>query len=130
MRRMATDSMTVKINPNDKPNPIGKLADAELHFTGGPLEGLKLIGFGIWERRGPAARTVSFPARQYSVNGERRTFRNSGLATARSEPATGTATRTRKWHTENQQRETWDSIACLVPSSPNAKPRPASQGSL
>ena len=32
-------------------NPPGKLADAELHFTDGPLEGLKLIGFGIWERR-------------------------------------------------------------------------------
>ena len=48
MRKMATDSMTVKINPNDKANPVGKLADAELHFTGGPLEGLKLIGFGIW----------------------------------------------------------------------------------
>src|SRR5713101_7359312 len=74
MRRMATDSMTVKINPNDKANPAGKLADAELHFTGGPLEGLKLIGFGIWERRGAAARNVTFPARQYSVNGEKRTF--------------------------------------------------------
>ncbi len=65
--------MTVKINPNDKANPVGKLADAELHFSGGPLEGLKLIGFGIRERRGPAARKT-FPARQYSVNGERRTF--------------------------------------------------------
>ena len=71
---MATDSMTVKINPNDKAKPIGKLADAELHFTGGPLEGLKLIGFAIWERRGAAARNVTFPARQYSVNGEKRTF--------------------------------------------------------
>ena len=37
--------MTVKITPNDKGNPPGKLADAELHFTEGPLEGLKLIGF-------------------------------------------------------------------------------------
>ena len=37
--------MTVKITPNDKGNPPGKLADAELHFTDGPLEGLKLIGF-------------------------------------------------------------------------------------
>jgi len=67
---MATDSMTVKINPNDKGNPVGRLADAELHFTGGPLEGLKLIGFGIWERRGGSGRNVTFPARQYSVNGE------------------------------------------------------------
>ena len=37
--------MTIKITPNDKGNPPGKLADAELHFTDGPLEGLKLIGF-------------------------------------------------------------------------------------
>ena len=74
MRRMATDSMTVKINPNDKANPVGRLADAELHFSGGPLEGLKLIGFGIWERRGGSGRNVTLPARQYSVNGERRTF--------------------------------------------------------
>jgi hypothetical protein len=71
---MATDSMTVKITPNDTGNPAGKLADAELHFTGGPLEGLKLIGFAIWERRGASTRNVTFPARQYSVNGEKRTF--------------------------------------------------------
>ena len=44
--------MTVKILANDRGNPAGKLADAELHFTDGPLAGLKLIGFGIWERRG------------------------------------------------------------------------------
>ena len=43
--------MTIKILPNDHTNPPGKLADAELHFTDGPLAGLKLIGFGIWERR-------------------------------------------------------------------------------
>jgi len=66
--------MTIKITPNDKGNPPGKLADAELHFTEGPLEGLKLIGFSVWERRGGSGRNVTFPARQYSVNGERRTF--------------------------------------------------------
>ena len=71
---MATTDMTVKIQANDKGNPVGKLADAELHFTAGPLEGLKLIGFGIWERRGGSGRNVTFPARQYSVNGERRSF--------------------------------------------------------
>ena len=65
--------MTVKIIPNDKGNPPGKLADAELHFAGGPLDGLKLIGFAVWERRN-GGRTVTFPARQYSVNGERRSF--------------------------------------------------------
>lgn len=66
--------MTIKIVPYDKGNPPGKLADAELHFTSGPLEGLKLIGFGIWERKTGAGRNVTFPARQYSVNGERRSF--------------------------------------------------------
>ena len=64
----------VKIVPNDKANPPGKLADAELHFTDGVLEGLKLIGFAIWERRSGSGRNVTFPARQYSVNGERRSF--------------------------------------------------------
>jgi hypothetical protein len=66
--------MVVKITPNDKGNPPGKLADAELHFTEGLLEGLKLIGFGIWERRSGGSRNVTFPARQYTVNGERRSF--------------------------------------------------------
>ena len=84
--------MTVTIIPNDTNNPPGKLADAELHFTAcpscadptkqgiysdadctcGPLVGLKLIGFSVWERTG--GRNVTFPARQYSVNGERRGF--------------------------------------------------------
>ena len=66
--------MTVKIVPNEKHNPPGKLADAELHFTDGVLEGLKLIGFSVWERRTGGGRNVTFPARQYAVNGERRSF--------------------------------------------------------
>ena len=66
--------MVVKITPNDKGNPPGKLADAELHFTDGALEGLKLIGFAIWERRSGGGRNVTFPARQYVVNGDRRSF--------------------------------------------------------
>jgi hypothetical protein len=66
--------MTIKITPNDKGNPPGKLGDAELHFDDGPLDGLKLIGFSVWERRGGGGRNVTFPARSYSVNGERRSF--------------------------------------------------------
>ena len=105
--------LTVKIFPNHKNNPPGKLADAELHFTDpacpachgdrelsvadsgplagavsvcsmcdghgvlaglNPLAGLRLIGFGIWQRRTQVGRNVIFPARQYSVNGERRSF--------------------------------------------------------
>jgi hypothetical protein len=65
--------MTVKFVPNDKGIPPGKLADAELHFSGGPLDGLKLIGFSIWERK-QGGRNVTFPARQYSMNGERRSY--------------------------------------------------------
>ncbi len=66
--------MVIKIVPNDRGNPPGKLADAELHFTEGVLGGLKLVGFGIWERRRGNGHNVTFPARQYSVNGERRSF--------------------------------------------------------
>lgn len=67
--------MIVRITPNDKGNPPGKLAEAELHFTDGPLAGLRLVGFAIWERRGGGSgRNVTFPARNYSVNGERRSF--------------------------------------------------------
>ena len=66
--------MVIKIVPNDKGNPAGKLADAELHFTEGALDGLKLIGFAVWERRSGNGRNVTFPARQYVVNGDRRSF--------------------------------------------------------
>jgi len=69
-----TANLTVKVTPNDKGNPPGKLADAELHFGDGVLAGLKLIGFSIWERRGGTGRNVTFPARSYAINGERRSF--------------------------------------------------------
>jgi len=77
--------MVVKIIANDKANLPGKLADAELHFTEGVLDGLKLIGFSVWERRTGGGRNVTFPARSYSVNGERRSF-------ALLRPASGDAT--------------------------------------
>src|ERR1700746_2656496 len=70
------DLVSVKIIPNEKGSPPGKLADAEVIFEvdAGPLSGLKLIGFSVWERRSGNGRNVTFPARQYSVNGERRSF--------------------------------------------------------
>jgi hypothetical protein len=80
------DAVVVRITPTDKSNPPGKLADAEVHFTEGALEGLKLIGFAVWERRTGGGRNVTFPARQYSVNGERRTY-------ALLRPVNGDATR-------------------------------------
>jgi hypothetical protein len=66
--------MTIKIVSYDKGNPRGKVADAELHFTDGPLEGLKLLGFAIWERKNGSGYNVTFPARQFSVDGGRRSF--------------------------------------------------------
>jgi hypothetical protein len=63
-----------KITPNEHGTPRGKLADAELHFAGGDLDGMKLIGFSVWKRRSGNGHTVTFPARQYAAAGARRTF--------------------------------------------------------
>ena len=65
---------TVKILRNERNAPAGKLADAELHFIGGELDGLKLIGFAVWIRRDGNGRNVTFPARAFTVHGERRSF--------------------------------------------------------
>lgn len=40
----------------------------------GLLAGLKLVGFTVWDRRDTRGRSVTFPTRQYSVNGERRHY--------------------------------------------------------
>jgi len=66
--------MTTTITIQPATTPPGKLADAELHFTDGVLAGLKLVGFAIWSRRDGSGLNVTMPARQYSVNGERRSF--------------------------------------------------------
>ena len=75
MSKQKEQVMSVRILPNTTSNPPGKLADAEVVFEAdaGPLNGLKLIGFAVWERRA-GGRNVTFPARQYSVNGERRSY--------------------------------------------------------
>ena len=85
MSRSNGELVSVKIIPNDKGNPPGKLADAEVIFepeSGPLLSGLKLSGFSVWERRTGGGRNVTFPARQYSVNGERRSFALLRPATA------------------------------------------------
>ena len=76
MSNQNAEVVSVRIIPNTKGSPPGKLADAEVIFEAeaGPLSGMKLIGFAIWERRSGGGRNVTFPARQYSVNGERRSF--------------------------------------------------------
>ena len=69
--------MDIVIVPNEKGLPAGKLADAEIHFTDGPLAGLKLAGFAIWESQWPGKGRhqwlrVTVPAREYERDGERR----------------------------------------------------------
>ena len=68
------ETVAIKVLPADGGAPAGKLADVELYFTGGALEGLKLLGFTVWEGRGGKSPSVSLPSRQYVVNGERRNF--------------------------------------------------------
>jgi hypothetical protein len=65
---------TIKIIRNERNNPPDKLADAEVQFIGGELDGLKLLGFGIWQQRNGTGVNVTFPARHFTVNGERRNF--------------------------------------------------------
>ena len=75
MSNISAEIVSVRITPPNEKAP-GQLAQAELIFgvEAGPLSGMRLIGFGIWERRSGGGRNVTFPARQYSVNGERRSF--------------------------------------------------------
>ncbi len=75
MSNNETATVSVKIFPNETSHPPGKLADAEVIFEAdaGPLSGLKLVGFAVWERRN-GGQNVTFPTRRYSVNGERRSF--------------------------------------------------------
>lgn len=77
--------MKVKIVPSTAGSPSGKLADAELHFSEGLLAGLKLVGFTVWDRRDSRGRSVTFPARQYTIDGERRHY---VLLRATDDPAT------------------------------------------
>jgi hypothetical protein len=67
-------NIEVKILRNEQGKPAGKLADAEIHFIGGELAGLKLVGFSIWERRDGTGRSVTFPARQFFFHGDKRNF--------------------------------------------------------
>jgi hypothetical protein len=72
VRTMTT--ITIQILKTNGHSAPGKLADAEIHFTGGELDGLKLVGFAVWQRRDGHGQNVSFPSRQFIVHGERRSF--------------------------------------------------------
>src|SRR5690348_15987866 len=52
MSKSIGDLVSVKIILNEQGTLAGKLADAELVFEAdaGPLSGMKLIGFAVWER--------------------------------------------------------------------------------
>lgn len=68
------NTIIVKILRTGHHSAPGKLADAEIHFTGGELDGLKLVGFAVWQKRDGNGQNVSFPSRQFTVHGERRSF--------------------------------------------------------
>jgi hypothetical protein len=90
MSKQEGELVSVRIIPNERGKPAGKLADAEVIFAtdAGPLSGLTLVGFAVWERH-DGGRSVSFPARQYSMNGVRRNFlllRSSNRAPEAQEP--------------------------------------------
>jgi len=99
-------TITVNIVRNDKDKPEGKLADAELQFVGGELDGLKLLGFGIWQQRHGSGQNVTFPARHFTVNGERRNFTLLRAVGDRSAEDRIRQLVLRAYATENGQAET------------------------
>ena len=68
------NTIIIKILKHERRTPPGKLADAEVHFIGGDLDGLKLVGFAVWQKRDGEGQNVTFPSRQFTVHGERRSF--------------------------------------------------------
>lgn len=66
-----TTIQIIKTNGHAAP---GKLADAEIHFTGGELDGLKLVGFAVWKSREGNGEDVTMPSRHFFFHGERRTL--------------------------------------------------------
>jgi len=67
-------TITIQILKTNGHSAPGKLADAEIHFTGGELDGQKLVGFAVWQRRDGRGQNVSFPSRHFTVDGDRRSF--------------------------------------------------------
>ena len=62
----------------------GKVADAELTFSGGLLDGLLLRGFGVWFRHGSYA--VTYPAVRWGTGPG-----HQAMALLRPDPAQGLA---------------------------------------
>ena len=68
------EALIVTIIPVNEEAPQGKLAEAELLFQEGPMAGLKLVGFTVWESRKGDGHNVTFPARVYTKDGEKRHY--------------------------------------------------------
>src|SRR3954452_21247623 len=51
-----------------------KLANAEIQFAGGALDGLVLAGFAVWVNEEGSGESVTFSSRQFSVSGQPRSF--------------------------------------------------------
>ena len=68
-------TITIQILKTNGHSAPGKLADAEIHFTGGELDGLKLVGFAVWQttRRQRPERQLSRHASS-PLHGDRRSF--------------------------------------------------------
>lgn len=67
-------TITIQIIKTNGHAAPGKLADAEVHFNGGELDGLKLVGFAVWKSRRGEGEDVTFPSRHFTFHGERRAF--------------------------------------------------------
>jgi hypothetical protein len=58
----------VEILPTRDPH-VDKLADAALHFTGGPLAGTRLSGFAVWKGENDGQVKVRFPEKPQEQDG-------------------------------------------------------------
>ncbi len=54
---------------NHGETPAGKLADVEIHFEEGLLQGLKLVGASLWRSKKGEGPTVLVPSRSYATAG-------------------------------------------------------------
>lgn len=60
--------------PSHPSRPPDLICEAEVFFDEGPLEGLKLVGIGLWKSRNPGGIKVTMPARAFRTGHERGYF--------------------------------------------------------
>jgi hypothetical protein len=78
----AMNTITIKILEPDRQSPGAKLADAEIHFAGGELDGLKLVGFAVWQVRNGHGKNVSFSVWSGAISSASSTFCGAVWATS------------------------------------------------